>query len=161
MSPVSFGSLEPAARRWATQFVRFATVGLFLVTAVGKSLSLSRPDIRLYFHDPVFPFLSNWQILVVSSGVEVAAVLILLAARSETAWLGLISWLCVLFLMYHAGLLLFGTATDAPCPCLGALRQYLGPPGPIANWIMALVALILGTTSFSLLSWRRTCCHSL
>jgi len=150
-SPLS-GNAERTRGSLAGSLAR-AGAAILIVTAVMKmSTWLSGQD--LDERNPVFPFLSDKDVLCCAAFVELAiACYVLRTARvgiGRAMWT--LAWITSVFLCYRGGLLLLDP--KHPCLCSGVGLLFLRPKPLVVQWIMNVLLAYLMGTSYGWLVYR-------
>lgn len=137
---------------WPYPLVRWFTVVLLLVAALGKLTSLLSDEGILPRLDPVIYWLSHRHLLTMVAIFEIGAVLILLRPFRPVFHLWFSSWIYTLFLLYRLGLWLF-VGPGVSCHCLGHLTDRLGVSHQsIDRGLLYLVLVLLFLAILAL--WR-------
>ncbi|MCL4180012.1 MAG: hypothetical protein KJ072_19975 [Verrucomicrobia bacterium] len=119
------------ARDW---FVRIA-MGVLVITAILKLISVASEARGLGASDPLFDFLTTRQVLLLAAMFELGTVVAMVVNRNVLTRCGLLLWISAVFVAYRVGLAAVGF--DGHCPCLGALNYGL----PISPAVMDRLAL--------------------
>jgi hypothetical protein len=109
-------------RRCGTVFLWTAALVLSL-TAAAKIFTLSNLHQELETRDPLFYFLNLRSVLFVTTGLEIACVLLVIVSANYRLRLACVAWLSTLFLLYRLGLLLIGY--HGGCLCLGKPESWV------------------------------------
>jgi hypothetical protein len=130
--------------------LRVAALILFL-TALLKVASALSGVAYLATPDPVLPFLTVRQVLLLSAQVEfVVAALLAAYPRSWYARHSLLS-LCATFVVYRAGR--YALHVRPPCPCLGRASDWLHvAPSDVDRLALCLLALLASAATVSIMA---------
>jgi hypothetical protein len=126
--------METPVQRW------FILTSAWALSATGsaKVLSFFEAAKSLSLSDPLFPILSQRELLSGVGLIEIAVAAFLLFARVDlVAKLAVIAWISSLFVLYRVGLSLIGY--HGPCSCLGRFGQSL----PISEASLKTALLLL------------------
>jgi hypothetical protein len=109
----------------------------FVLTALAKTAaSFGRLGV-LGVYDPLLPFFTIKQLLLIASLFEFGtALFICFYAKRESAQLSAIAWLSTVFLFYRIGRYWGGFIE--PCHCLGRVPEAIGLNPDLADDIMAI-----------------------
>jgi hypothetical protein len=120
--------------------ILICTAVMKVISAVGEVLVLSRPD-------PLFAVLTNRQVLVSAAAVELGTATILLRWQSVGAVfrLGVLGWLCCIFLAYRFGL--WWINYQGECRCLGMIAEWVPLSPLVLEWFsrVLLAYCLLGS----------------
>jgi hypothetical protein len=123
--------LMRVVRRW---FVRIA-LGILVITAILKLVSVASEARVLGASDPLLDFLTTRQVLLLAAVFELAVVAAIFVNRNMLTRCGLLLWISAVFVAYRVGLAAVGF--EGYCPCLGALNYGL-PMSPAGADRLAL-----------------------
>ena len=121
-------------------FLRFAILSIG-GTALAKAITRLVGNKLLLLGDPLFPFLSNWQMLVLAVGFEVSVVCVLIRPLRDTDKLRSILWLCSVFFAYRLGLVWIGF--HGYCRCLGSMSDWLHISPAVTDGISKGILFVL------------------
>lgn len=93
------------------------SAALFLLTAIGKMLTVGRGDVSLHDADPLFQ-IPRYALLILSSIVEFVVVVVLLSRASTRTKFYVLGWLSGNIMLYRISYALL--APGSPCNCLGS-----------------------------------------
>lgn len=102
---------------WTVMLVLFASI-------VGKLLAQFAPSMGTEYMDPIFPFLTARQMMLLAAVFECVVVTVLALRWSTEKKCLLILWMCLTFACYRLGLWIIGF--QGICSCFGQFFQYLG-----------------------------------
>ncbi len=152
--PRSEAICSPQESRLVYAFKLSAALVLFL-TGVAKLISAFQHVPILGVSDPLFQFLSNQEVLLLAGTLEVvvSAFLVLSRPSHSTTQIGVVLWLCSLFVCYRLGLWWIGY--QEPCSCLGDAAQWLHVDPRVMGALSKAILLYLltGSITLSLIRW--------
>jgi hypothetical protein len=114
-----------SARKIAANLLDCSVLLILSTTAVVKLVSITQSAAYLNEYDPLFPFLTNRNMMTIAAIAELALAGLLLSSRSEQLKGLFLSWLASSFVLYHCALFLMNRRV--PCKCLGGALDWLGP----------------------------------
>lgn len=124
----------------------------FVLTALAKTAaSFGRLGV-LGVYDPLLPFLTVKQLLLIASLFEFGtALFICIYAKRESAQLSAIAWLSTVFVFYRIGRYWGGFIE--PCHCLGRVPEAIGLNPDLADDIVAIALGFIFVMSYGLLAY--------
>jgi hypothetical protein len=99
------------------------SVGILSFTSSLKVWTLLTALDSLVVPDPLFTFLSGFQLIILVAILELIVVFILIVSRSTSIKLFSLAWLSTAFLAYRIGLYIIGHAEN--CSCAGGPETWL------------------------------------
>lgn len=135
----------------ALRWFQHSAAAILIVTALLKIISL-QTGIRFFLlKDPVFPFITNGQMMALSAMLELCVAIILIRKADRvfqfTALLGLSS----IFLFYRLGLAWI--SPNEPCKCYGRATDWLHISTQTADTAMKIILAYLLLGSYATLFW--------
>ena len=132
--------------QWLLGLTAWISCSIFFFSGALKLLSLFSGSGVLRNTNPVFIFLSNWEVLGISGTLEltVATIAFLRRKSAPIASSGLIIWMASLILLYRIALEAFGFSPK-DCNCLGSLGKTLFPSGGSSAGAWALLFALVGS----------------
>jgi hypothetical protein len=127
---------------WSAAVIVFVTAALKVITALGDATILAR-------RDPLFWFLTNRQVLVLASVLELFVIGILSSKRANRFWkIAAVAWLATSFVGYRVHLWSIGF--QGGCNCAGSLGEWLNISSKTMNQLMRfqLAFLFIGSYAF-------------
>lgn len=130
---------------------QFSAAAVLIITALLKIYSL-QTGVRFHLlNDPVFPFITNSQIMALSAILELCVAIILIRKIDRvfqfTALLGLSS----IFLFYRLGLAWI--SPNEPCKCYGRATDWLHISPQTADTAIKVILAYLLLGSYASLFW--------
>ncbi len=143
-----------SSNEYAGRFNRLFTwsaIGILIVTGIAKLVSAFGSVELLKSVDPILGLSNRTLLLLVGTGELIVAALIA-RLRGPRVKLGLLAWLSLQFVVYHAAM----QRVDGfhTCPCLGYIYNWTGITNEAVNTITQALAwyLLIGAAYF----WRQS-----
>jgi len=138
-----------------TRIYLISTAAILLITGLLKLISATQGFGYLTLTNPVFGFLSNRHLVLISAAVEVAVALFI-CRRTSAEGLTAVAWLAMLLITYRIGLFIINY--QGPCLCLGWSLAWTGLSKSFER-LIAGVILTWCSLSYCFLSFRRIITH--
>jgi hypothetical protein len=127
-------------------WLKAGTAIVLIITATLKIASLQTGVRLFHLNDPVFPFITNGQMMALSAILELCTAAILLKKADHVFQFTALLGLSLTFLFYRLGLAWI--APNEPCPCLGRATDWLHLSPTAADTISKTVLAYLFMNSF-------------
>jgi hypothetical protein len=132
------------------QKVSLRTCSLLLLSTASLKFATLAMSTRKILPDPLFPFLTDRQLLTVGAVLECLVGLWVWQnwISRSAAWM--LQWICGLFITYRIGLKVVGYT--GPCRCLGELADWMPGGGRVADQVsVGILFSIIVISGFNLL----------
>lgn len=132
-----------------TVFLRITSI-ILLSTAALKTISALGASPVLALRSPLFSFLDNRQLLVVTAALEVTVVAFLTATSDCPTKLAMVAWLSTVFVLYRIALVVTGHA-EHTCPCLGTVTDWWPKGDKLLTRLSGACLIFMSTGSYGML----------
>ncbi len=121
------------------------------VSVLAKLISASQGSRDLTFPDPLFPFMTKQELMLVACAAEMAVIAPLVISTNSVLTLISLASLSSCFALYRLGVAWLGSSLQ-PCPCLGNAATWLGVRPAVSDHMSNGLMLYLLLVSILFLS---------
>jgi hypothetical protein len=135
----------------AMRWFQFSAIAVLIVTALLKLVSLQTGARFFLLKDPVFPFITNGQMMALSAILELCVAIILIRNLGRLFQFTALMSLTSIFLLYRLGLAWI--APNEPCKCYGRATDWLHISSETGDTAMKIILAYLLIGSYATLFW--------